>query len=190
MKVLYKVYSRYLLWKKQFKKGYHQYRYGHQLTFAKDIDLDPSVQFQFQTSNCRLSLGDGVIIRGSCNFLLTENAQIKIGKNVFFNRLCSLNAMHLIEIGDNTIFGEGVKIYDHNHLFRDREVLVKDQGYKKAPIEIGKNCWIGSNCIILPGVQIGDNVVIGAGTLVNKSIPSNTLVVGKRDLYQESLSKS
>ena len=81
-----------------------------------------------------------------------------------------------IEIGMNNIFGECIKIYDHNHIYNKMEGLISEQGFKIGKIKIGDNCWIGSNCIILNNVTIGDNVVIGANNLVHKSVPSNTVV--------------
>lgn len=83
------------------------------------------------------------------------------------------------------MFGENVKLYDHNHRFTDKQINFKDQGFKVGSIKIGDNCWIGSNVTILCNVSIGDNVVIGANCLIYKSIPSNTVVKNKNDLLIE-----
>ena len=77
------------------------------------------------------------------------NGLISIGDNVFFNRDCSINSHKHIEIGDDCIFGENVKIYDHNHVFNRINQLIRNQGYTNENVIIGKNCWIGSNVIIL-----------------------------------------
>lgn len=87
-----------------------------------------------------------------------------------------------ISIGDGTIFGENVKVYDHNHCYKNPDVPIKEQGFSSAPINIGNHCWIGSNVVILKGVTIGDNCVIGAGCIVYKDVPSGTIVVNKQDL--------
>lgn len=89
-----------------------------------------------------------------------------------------------ITIGNNTIFGENVKVYDHNHQYKDIQTHIYKQGYSYAPISIGSNCWIASNVVILKGVTIGDNCVIGAGCVIYKDIPSDTIVVNKQDLIQ------
>ena len=104
------------------------------------------------------------------------NASIRLGDNVAFNDGCSLHALDSIEIGSETIFGENVKIYDHNHRFADPDVPIKDQGYSTAPVVIGRHCWIGSNVTILKGSHIGDNTVIGAGCVINGDVPADCVV--------------
>ena len=109
--------------------------------------------------------------------LTVENgARVTLGDDVFFNDFCALHARKGITIGDGTIFGENVRIYDHNHRFADPSQPIKDQGYTEAPVTIGKHCWIGSNVTILKGVTIGDNVVIGAGCVVAQDVPSDVIV--------------
>lgn len=76
-----------------------------------------------------------------------------------------------------------MKIYDHNHCYKDTNVPIKDQGYTSAPIMIGKHCWIGSNVIILKGVTIGDNCVIGAGCTIYKDVPDNSVVINQQNLF-------
>ena len=128
----------------------------------------------------RISYGKGFISRAGFairfNSLGTDRRRIKIGNGVFFNRCCSITCYDSIEIGDNTIFGENVRIFDHNHRFNVADVPVSKQGYTYSPIKIGNNCWIGSNVVILKGVTIGDNCVIGAGVVLNRSIESGSLV--------------
>ena len=108
---------------------------------------------------------------------------VKIGKHCFFNNYCTLASRAGITIGDGSIFGENVKIYDHNHCYKDTNVPIKDQGYTSAPIMIGKHCWIGSNVIILKGVTIGDNCVIGAGCTIYKDVPDNSVVINQQNLF-------
>jgi acetyltransferase-like isoleucine patch superfamily enzyme len=102
---------------------------------------------------------------------------LEIGDRVFINSFSSINCFEKIKIGNDTIIGEGVKIYDHNHAYQFHDgIKVEKNEFTTAPVIIGKNCWIGSNVTILKGVIIGDNVIIGAGCLIHKSIPSNTIV--------------
>ena len=97
----------------------------------------------------------------------------------FFNNGCSLAALDSIVIGDGCLFGENVKIYDHNHRFRDSSKRIKDQGFKTEKITIGKHCWIGSNVVILKGTKIGDNCVIGAECVISNDIQANCIIKKK-----------
>lgn len=108
------------------------------------------------------------------NFFVMNKGEIIIGKNIFFNNDCSINCLEKIIIGNDCLFGENVKIYDHDHVF-DSLKLIRNLEYKVSPVKIGNNCWIGSNVVILKGTEIGDNVVIGAGTVVKGKIKSNTI---------------
>lgn len=104
-----------------------------------------------------------------------ENAVLNIGNNVFFNKYCSINVHENVNIGNNCIFGEGVKIYDHNHRFKKKEIPINNQDFTTGKVNLGDNCWIGSNTIILKGVQIGNHCVIGAGCVITHDIPDNTI---------------
>ncbi|SHH94971.1 Hexapeptide repeat of succinyl-transferase [Fibrobacter sp. UWCM] len=119
--------------------------------------------------------------RAGFHLVIEGRGFVKIGKDVFFNNYCTIASRAGITIGDGTIFGENVKIYDHNHQYRDANKSIKNQGYKSAPINIGSHCWIGSNVVILKGVQIGDNCVIGAGCVVAKSIREGSVIVNNQN---------
>ena len=99
---------------------------------------------------------------------------IKIGKNVFINACCRFQDQGGIEIGDGSLIGHNTTIATLNHDFNP----AKRQNLTPSPVKIGKNVWIGSDCTILPGVIIGDGAIIGAGSVVTKSVPANTIAVG------------
>lgn len=123
----------------------------------------------------RLKLGKGVHFRKGLIINISKDGSLEIGNGTFFNNYCSINCHDIIKIGKNNLFGEGVKIYDHNHVFNDKKLNIKDS-FKSKPINIGNNNWFGSNVIILSGVQIGDNNVFGAGITVDSKYGSNTVV--------------
>ena len=108
--------------------------------------------------------------------LVIDEGEVFIGNNVFFNNGCSIVSHKSIKVGDNCIFGENVKIYDHNHKFAEYNTEKKYQGYSSAEIKIGKNCWLANNVILLKGAEIGDNSVIGAGCIIKSKIPANVVV--------------
>jgi acetyltransferase-like isoleucine patch superfamily enzyme len=87
-----------------------------------------------------------------------------------------------ISIEDKVLIGPGVHFYTNNHEFSDVDLPIYDQGYptptKSNSILLKKGCWIGASVIILPGVEVGENAVIGAGTVVTKSVPPNVVFLG------------
>lgn len=125
----------------------------------------------------KLKISD-VYFRKNFNVII-ENGKIEIERGCFFNNNCSLNSLGEIKIGQNCLFGENVKMYDHNHNYKNTKVNIKEQGFQVGRISIGDNCWIGSNVTILKDVKIGNNVVVGANCLIYKSIPSNSVVKNK-----------
>lgn len=106
--------------------------------------------------------------------MVGNEAELHIAENVFMNNYCSINCLEKIEIGENTLFGEAVKLYDHNHQYSSEKV--EHQEFTTSPIKIGKNCWLGSNVTVLKGVTIGDNCIIGANVLVHKNVASGSVL--------------
>lgn len=98
----------------------------------------------------------------------------KIGKEVFINSCCRFQDNGGIEIGDGTMIGPNVTIVTLNH---DINPNTRKNATPK-PVKVGKNVWIGADCTILPGVTIGNNTVIGAGSVVVKNIPADSVAVG------------
>jgi acetyltransferase-like isoleucine patch superfamily enzyme len=83
-----------------------------------------------------------------------------------------------VRIRKNTIIGERFTVHSDNHKFNDLAKLIRLQGVEKMPVDIGENCWIGSNVTVLGGVNIGSGCVIGAGSIVLKDVPQDSIVVG------------
>ncbi len=99
---------------------------------------------------------------------------IEVGKNVFINSCCRFQDQGGIKIGEGSLIGHNTTIATLNHCFNP-----KTRGdMNPAPVKIGKNVWIGSDCTILPDVTIGDGAIIGAGSVVTKDIPKNHIAVG------------
>ena len=99
---------------------------------------------------------------------------IIIGKNVFINACRRFQDQGGIEIGDGSLIGHNTTIATLNHDFNPE----KRANINPKPVKIGKNVWIGSDSTILPGVEIGDGAIVGAGSVVTKSVPKNTIVAG------------
>ena len=98
------------------------------------------------------------------------------GKNVYANyNLTAVDDTH-IYVGDNTMIAPNVILASAAHPLDPEE---RRKGYQyNQPVHIGKNCWLGAGVIVVPGVSIGDDTVIGAGSVVTKDIPSDVVAVG------------
>jgi len=103
---------------------------------------------------------------------------IKIGNNVGIGEFAYLGGAGGLEIGDECIIGQYFSCHPENHLADDLNLAIRLQGVSRKGIKIGKNCWIGSKVTILDGVEIGDNCIVAAGAVVNKSFPSNSVIGG------------
>lgn len=101
---------------------------------------------------------------------------VHFGKNVYANFNLTLVDDTHIYVGDYTMIGPNVTIATAGHPLLPE---LRRQGYQyNKSIRIGRNCWIGADAVIVPGVHIGDNAVIGAGSIVTKDIPSDVVAVG------------
>lgn len=107
------------------------------------------------------------------------------GDNIQLNDFVHISAVEHVEIGDGTLMASHIYISDNSHgrysgSENDSSPLTPPdhREYIIAPVVIGKNVWIGEGAMVMPGVTIGDGCVIGAHTLVNKSIPPNSMAVG------------
>lgn len=112
---------------------------------------------------------------------------INLGKNVFINSGCRFQDQGGIFIGDDVLVGHNVIIATLNHGFKpeNRADLIP------APVRIGNKAWIGSGSIILPGITIGENAVVAAGSIVAKDVPANTVVAGNpARILRENIDKA
>ncbi len=120
-------------------------------------------------------IGDGCYIEPPfhANF---GGAHCHFGKKLYANFNLTLVDDTHIYVGDNTMFAPNVVVATAGHPL---EPSLRNDGYQyNMPVHIGKNCWIGAGVLIMPGVTIGDNVVIGAGSVVTKDLPSGVLAFG------------
>lgn len=101
---------------------------------------------------------------------------VHFGKNVYANfNLTLVDDTHIF-VGDYTMIGPNVTIATGGHPILPE---LRERGLQyNMPVHIGKNCWLGAGVILVPGVTVGDNVVIGAGSVVTKDIPDNVVAVG------------
>ena len=101
---------------------------------------------------------------------------VHFGKNIYVNFNGTFVDDTHIYVGDCTMFGPNVTIATAGHPILPE---LREQGFQyNMPVRIGRNCWLGAGVIVMPGVTIGDNVVVGAGSVVTKDLPSDVVAVG------------
>lgn len=108
-------------------------------------------------------------------FFCDYGANITLGERVFFNFNCVVLDVCPVRIGSFTLFGPAVQIYTPMHPFNAELRRREEFG---RPVEIGSDVWIGGGAIILPGVRIGSQAVIGAGSVVSRDVPERVFAAG------------
>lgn len=115
--------------------------------------------------------GGSIIIEGNPkNFIFGENAHLK--SNTY------INTFDLVTIGDYVHIGRGLTIFTSNHNYRSELSIPYDKDYLSGPVTIENFVWLGANVTILPGVRISEGSVVGANSVVTKSVPRCTIVAG------------
>ena len=110
------------------------------------------------------------------DFYCDYGRNIFLGENFFANHYCIMLDAAMITIGDNVLLGPNVHLYTTTHPL---DSTARRQGLQlRAPINIGDDCWIGGNTVIMPGVTLGRGCVIGAGSVVTQSLPDFSLAYG------------
>ncbi|MCH1547142.1 MAG: acyltransferase [Flavobacteriaceae bacterium] len=163
------------------------YAYFNNTTLGKKIKIKGFIQIFNKgkiliSDNCQINsglrynpIGGDTITR----LVVRNGGEIIIKKNVGISNSTLVSSAR-ITIGENTIIGGSCKIWDtdfHSINYTDR-LSKPEKNIKSEPIIIGKNCFIGANSIILKGVEVGDNAVVAAGSIVTKDVIKNTIVAG------------
>lgn len=120
------------------------------------------------------AVGEGAVVRPA--FHCDYGFNISLGAGVFLNFNCVILDVAPVSIGAGTQIGPLVEIYAADH---PRDPETRRAGLELGrPVRIGANCWIGGGAIILPGVSIGDDAIVGAGSVVTRDVPHGATVMG------------
>jgi acetyltransferase-like isoleucine patch superfamily enzyme len=145
-----------------------KYRYLKRCV-GKGTIVEPGTQI---VNSANVHIGKGCLLKESVYIRAGTEGKIVIGDRAAINGFCRFFGHGSVEIGEDTQIGPCCLITTTDHDYRGNlETTFK-------PVVIGKGVWIGANVTILPGVEIGDNSVIGAGAVVTKSIPPRSIAVG------------
>lgn len=119
-------------------------------------------------------VGESAVIRPP--FYCDYGSNITLGAGVFLNFSCVILDVARVEIGALTQIGPGVQILAADH---PRDPEARRAGLELGrPVQIGANCWIGAGALILPGVSVGDDAIIGAGAVVTRDVPARAIIAG------------
>jgi len=144
---------------------------GAKPAFPKKLKIGKGTKTTVKT----LKIGSDVSIGIGCSF--AGLGKIEINSGVRINRNSHFDCSHSIIIGVNTFIAPDCYIVDSNHVMPESGSLISENTIVKHVI-IGSNVWLGRGVTILPGVEIGNNTIIGAGAVVTKSIPAWTVAYG------------
>ena len=133
-----------------------------------------------------IHLGAGTLINGWCTLAAGYSAEqpdvppraLVIGERCLIGMRSGIVAHESIEIGDDVWFGQDVFVTDSNHGFDDPDVPIGKQLGTHQPVRIGAGSWIGHGAVILPGSELGRNVVVAAGSVVRGDVPDHAVVGG------------
>ena len=119
-------------------------------------------------------IGAGAVVRPP--FHCDYGYNIRLGAGAFLNFDCVILDVVAVEIGDGAQIGPAVQIYAADH---PRDAETRRRGLELGrPVVIGRNVWIGGGAIILPGVTVGDDAIVGAGSVVTRDVPAGATVMG------------
>ena len=140
------------------------------------VSMDPGVVFSTENGGI-IRVGEKSFLKGQVK-LFADTGELIIGKRVHVGFFSIIAAKERVEIGDDALIAEHVSVRDSQHRYDQYPLPVAEQGFDVAPVKIGKSVWVGTKVTILPGVEIGDYAIIGAGSVVTHSIPSGKIAVG------------
>lgn len=131
------------------------------------------------TEQGTIRLGKHVRAHRRSKLLAFSSGVLEIGSNTALGNGVSINCMEKITIGEGVQIGPDVKIYDHDHDFRVPGGIAAEK-FRTSPVVIGDNAWIGCNVVILMGTILGENCIVGAGSVLKGKYPANSVIVQKR----------
>jgi len=144
---------------------------------SADVFLGGGNNF-FQSHKKHIRVGENVRFGKDTRVDAGYGGHVSIGSDVLIDDNCFITAQKLIEIGNHVQISAYSFVTDFNHNFPKRDVPINQQGCTSHPVIIKDDVWIGAHCVILSGVTIGKGAVIGAGSVVTKSVKPYAIAVG------------
>ncbi|VVB66515.1 2,3,4,5-tetrahydropyridine-2,6-dicarboxylate N-acetyltransferase [Candidatus Gugararchaeum adminiculabundum] len=144
-------------------------RKGKNLTFHAGVEIYCARNIQ---------LGNDFLIGKDSVLEADETGELTLGNSVHIGRNCFIRCSERVEIGDETMIADNVFISDTTHGYDNLDMPFFEQKNRSEPIKIGRGCWLGRNVCVMPGVTIGDMVLVGANAVVTHDLPSHCVAAG------------
>jgi len=149
---------------------------GYRMRLEGMLFLGPRVTLEVGRS-ARLRFGRWVWI-GHGTKIRCHEGEVRIGDKTVLGQECTISAYQHVSIGEQCILADRVMLIDFDHNVAEVERPIRVQGIYKRDVRVGSNVWIGYGAQILRGVTVGDNSIVGAGSVVTKDVPANAVVAG------------
>ena len=134
----------------------------------------------------KIKIGKNLRFRKSMIINISKTGYLEIGNNNAFNNFCSINCHKRIKIGNDNMFGENVKIYDHNHVFNNKKIDIRKEYYDNDVI-IGNHNWLASDVTLLSKAKIGDYNVVGTKAIINHKIDDENIIKNTNTIVIEKI---
>ena len=159
-----------------------QLKFKNKINLGRSVTIGDYVQIN-ALSKHGVQIGNNVsILRNTiieCTGVIRNLGEgLVIGNNVGIAQNCFIQVRGKVSIGNDVIFGPNVMIFSENHNFSDKTIPIVQQGETRLPVTIENNVWLGARSVILGGVTIGEGSIVAAGAVVNKDVPSFSIVAG------------
>lgn len=148
---------------------------GDRLSVGEGTTFEPGVIWR---------VGAGGTVRLGAEGRVRTGAELKVdgdlwvGSHVLIGAWCTLSVLEGLELGDDCLLAERVSIRDHDHRYEDPTTPIRSQGYRVAPVRLGRGVWVGAGVTIVKGVSLGDGCVVGANAVVTHSFPAGSVIAG------------
>ena len=155
------------IWWLRHRRGFH---------IGKNCKIHPTALFMTPAGGT-ISIGDEVEISPGV-VLSPYGGLIEIGNRVYIGPYSVVYGQGGLRVGDKTLIASHVVLIPSNHNFENPDVPIRDQRERNLGVTIGEDCWIGAHASVLDGVNVERGCVIGANSVVTKSLPANSIAVG------------
>lgn len=152
------------------------------LSIGKKVKIHEGVKID-SLSTDGVFIGESVVLGHHTTIECTGSLQnigkgLSIGKRTTFGNNCFFGAAGGIAIGEDVVAGQLIRFHSENHIYENRNILIREQGVSHKGIIVGSNCWIGSGAVFLDGSEIGDGSVVAANAVVTKKFPADSVIGG------------